>query len=217
MHPTDCPDWEYRRHPNTSATLPQRVANLLISLRTGTLAPRGLCADTRPTHALLFAGLTPQSCAYYAGNYRGSPHRCLQYYPVGVPADPRVGIAPTQVPNAMRRFHSDLSSALGVLDRTHQIPNAQISRELKLFYTVVVCARVFVDLLTIHPYANGNGHIARLLIWSILGTFGWWPNRWPVEPRTKDPAYLTAILAYRNGNPQIMEQFILSCIAAAPP
>jgi Fic family protein len=78
---------------------------------------------------------------------------------------------------------------------------------------VVVACMVFELFLRIHPYANGNGHAARFCTWAILGAFGYWPERWPIEPRPPDPPYTQLLVDYRNGNRVPLERYLLSCIA----
>jgi Fic family protein len=83
--------------------------------------------------------------------------------------------------------------------------------EEKLTYAITFACRVFEEFLRIHPYANGNGHIARFLIWVILGYCGYWPNNWRIEPRP-NPPYNDLIVEYRNGNCEPLEKLILSSL-----
>ena len=93
------------------------------------------------------------------------------------------------------------------------LPSGQLSDEDKALYTVMFACRVFEIFLRVHPYANGNGHVARFLIWSILGRYDYWPQQWPIEPRPPDPPDSQLIVEYRNGNPEPLEQYVLQCIA----
>jgi hypothetical protein len=65
----------------------------------------------------------------------------------------------------------------------------------------------------IHPYANGNGHMARFASWAIVGRYGFWPNpnRWPVEPRPCEP-YVELIKQFRDGNRAPLEHFMLNML-----
>jgi len=174
----------------------------------------GFVSDTRRLHRQLFSELAPNGYNYYSGNYRGSDFRCLKYQPVGIQGDPRVGYPAEDVGAAMRQLEKCLRSGILGLDESFALPKAKLSRQTKLYYLVVFVSRMFVQFLTIHPYVNGNGHIARLMVWAVLGRYGYWPNRWPIEPRTGDPEYVSTIRAYRNGQPQCLEHYILKCIAA---
>lgn len=214
MHPFDCPPWEYRDHPNSSCLIVEKLHNVLVHLRIRRVETLGWVSDTRGLHRQLFSILTPCGYDYYAGNYRGSDFPCLKYRPVGIQGDPRVGYAPEDVGPAMNRLEEDLRSGIIGLDGAFALPNAKLSRQTKLHFLVVFVSRVFVQFLTIHPYINGNGHIARLIVWAVLGRYGYWPKRWPIEPRTRDPEYVGTIRAYRSGQPQRLEYYILKCITA---
>lgn len=216
MHPLDCPPWEYRDHADSSRVIQGHLQKLLVRLRSARTDTLGFVTDTRRLHRRLFLELTPTGYEYYAGNYRGSEFRCLQYCPVAVPGDPSVGHPPEHVSSAMRRLGDDLRSGIAGLDEGFALPNAKVSRQTKLYFLVVFASRMFVHFLTIHPYVNGNGHIARLMVWAVLGRYGYWPKRWPIEPRTGDPEYLRTIRAYRGGQQRELEHYILKCIAAPP-
>jgi len=76
--------------------------------------------------------------------------------------------------------------------------------------TVRIAARLFCDFLTIHPYANGNGHTGRFLVWLVLGRFGYWPKKWHLHPRPNLPGYdySKAIADARSGSPEALEEMI---------
>ncbi len=217
MHPVDCPPWEYRDRPDSSSVIQRRLERVLVDLRSSRGSALGLVSDTRRVHRQLFFELTPKGYDYYAGNYRGSDHRCLKYQHVGIQGDPRVGFRAEHVGQAIKEMQEELRSGIVGLDGAFTLPNAKLSRQKKLHFLVVFVSRMFVHFLTIHPYVNGNGHIARLMVWAVLGRYGYWPKRWPIEPRTGDPEYVETIRAYRNGEPQRLEHFILKCIAAPAP
>lgn len=212
MHFHECPtEWEYGDHPNHHL-LPTRCTGLLIQLRTAQLCTEAISRDSRPAHATLFENMTPPACPYFAGNYRGSNFRCLKYVEVGVAADPRVGVKPDNVATALDNLSETLRTGFGALDAARNIPNARLPVEDKIYYVVTFASRVFVEFLRIHPYVNGNGHIARFLIWAVLGKYGYWPKKWPLNARPPDPPYSEYIKQYRDGNPQLLETFVLKCL-----
>ena len=214
MHPVDCPAWEYRDHSGSSGAIRRQLQRILVHFRSVGSDTLGVVSDTRGLHRQLFKELTPNGHNYYAGNYRGSDFRCLKFYPVSVQGDPRVGYLAEDVHAAMRRLFDVVRLGIVGLNESFALPNAKLSRQTKLHFLVVLVSRMFVQFLTIHPYVNGNGHIARRMVWALLGRFGYWPKQWPIEPRTTEPEYVSTIRAYRSGQPQHLEHYILKCIAA---
>jgi hypothetical protein len=210
MHPPDCPGWEYGTHPNR-AVLPSRVSSFLVALVSGAVDTSAIATDTRLPHERIFTGLTPNGCEYYAGHYRGEPFRCLRLCPVHIPSDPRVGRPPSGVLFLMEELRSEIRAGLAALDA-----NVLLTTEERLKYLVAFASHVFVAFLTIHPFANGNGHAGRLIVWSVLGRYGHWPQpqNWPVEPRPADPPYSKLIVEHRNGNTEPLESFLLQILIA---
>jgi fido (protein-threonine AMPylation protein) len=207
-----CPPWEYKDHPNYQSILRAELAVLLRALRLGNVAIEVEGVETRPVHQRLFARLTPSGHPYFAGHYRGEHFLCLIDYNVSVPGDPVVGVHYTGVQAAMERFGETLLTAAAVLDQSFALPNATLSQEQKLYSAVVVAARAFQEFLTVHPYANGNGHIARFLVWLLLGRYGYWPSNWTIDPRPNITNYAEAISYHRRGDTVPLEHLILQSI-----
>lgn len=193
--------------------LADRVAKLLVRLRSGDIATAEVATDTRRQHGAIFARLTPPGFDYYAGHYRGEKYPCLETYVVGVAGDPRVGSPPQSVAQDMAKFVNDVQASVNALDlaREHRLPPAE-----KLHFIVVVACRLLERFLAVHPYANGNGHMGRFIVWLVLGRYGYWPDDWPVEPRPPDPPYTDCIVQARNGNRAPLEDFVLNCIRGRP-
>lgn len=212
MHPAECPEWEYEGFPNKTAILQHKAAEIFRRLRASPADNQVFISDTRSLHKQLFESLTPASCPYFAGNYRGSDFRCLKYLRVGIRANPRVGVLPHAVLDQMTRLRQETEAAINGLDAGHHLPNSQLDSTQKLAYTVVIVCRLFADFLAVHPYANGNGHAARFFLVGILGRYGYWANGWQVEPRPPDPPYSALIKDYQDGNKEPLERHVLDCI-----
>lgn len=210
MHPSDCPAWDYEDHPEKDQKLPPRVRSLLTRLRSGDLEFESVCGDTRPSHEHFFAGLTPSGYEYFAGHYRGEDFRCLKYYRVMVKGDPHVGHPPESVEAAMLSLHERILEGIEKLDESDRL--SQLKEDEQLLYIVRFASAVFVDFLTVHPYANGNGHMARLIVSTILGQFGHWPSRWTVDPRPAGKPYGEYIFLHRRGETGPLEKYILSML-----
>lgn len=212
-HPRDCPEWEYDAHPDRKVVLKQETQRLIIALRRREIDSRACAADTRQVHRSLFVRLTPHGCEYFAGHYRGEDFRCLRFYVVGIRRDPRVGYAPHLVRGYMAEVEEIVKTAVAGLDAGFELPTAHFADEEKLLYCVAVACRVFEYFLRIHPYVNGNGHAARFIVWALLGRYGYWPVRWPIEPRPPDPPYTNLLEEHRNGNPEPLEKLILAYLS----
>jgi hypothetical protein len=206
MLPQGCEAWEYKDYPGAKERLKERAERILLGLRSGTRSTKDAALETRPSHAELFEGLTPACCSCYAGNYRGSAHRCLKEYPVGIKSDPRVGAPPALVAWHMRAFTAKLSGGLQAIDAGAKSPTLTTS-DRRANAIALACA-LFELFLRIHPYANGNGHAARLLLVAVLGRNGCWPRQFAIDPRPPEPHYSEAIRASRDGNRAVLEQFV---------
>jgi len=206
----NCPEWEYEAHPRRPV-LPSRIAAILRDMATGNVDTLSFAIDSREGHLRVFRGLTPTGCDYYAGHYRGEPFRCLRSYEVKVGGDARVGAPPSAVQWLMRDLNAQIVAGVRAIDANVLLTTAE-----RLRYIVALACRVFQVFLCVHPYANGNGHAGRLILWSMLGRYGHWPRRFTVDPRPPDPPYTELITRHRDGDTVPFEQFMLSMLLPQP-
>jgi fido (protein-threonine AMPylation protein) len=212
MSPDDRVSWDYATHPDYKIILKRKAIDVLVKLRHGEIDGMESAADSRGIHRYLFSELTPPGCDYFAGHYRGEAFPGLKHYVSGVREDSRVGYPPEVVASHMAGVAQTVRFGLQVLDTLHQSPDRQRSRVDRLLDTVAFASRVFEEVLRIHPYANGNGHAARFIVWAILGRYGYWPARFPIDPRPQGNSYYDCIVKYRNGDTQPLERYLLECI-----
>lgn len=212
MHSEDCPNWEYLRHPKRKIILKRKTIDILVQLRTQKLNAILSSQDSRLIHEYLFSELTPPGYDYFAGHYRGEAFKCLKNYKVCIKGDWNVGLAPQFVSVRMRQLAEMITQGIEALDIAHDLPHSKLSQIDKLLNTVVFVCMVFEKVLQVHPYANGNGHAARFIVWAILGRYGYWPKRFPIEPRPSDSDYIHSIIEYRKGNKALLESYLLQCI-----
>jgi fido (protein-threonine AMPylation protein) len=215
MHPpdSDCPAWEYADHPKREVILKERTEDILVQLYQQQLDFVENAADSRAIHGYLFSLLAPREYLYYAGHYRGENFPCLKNYYAGIQVDSSVGFPPFLIEERMEKIAQWVREGMRALDATHQLPDTQVSPEDKLLNTVTFACAIFAEVLRVHPYANGNGHVARFILWCILGKYDYWPKHFPIEPRPNHPQYFWAIGEYLKGNRQPLEDYILLCIA----
>jgi fido (protein-threonine AMPylation protein) len=160
----------------------------LIKLRSGD-PRRALRAaqDTRTLHRNFFDGLTPAGFDYYAGHYRGENFLCLKEYEVRIKNAPRVGHPAAVVPDQMRLMATAVANVAEHCDILYAANSRVVGNAEKLARLVQVVAALFVYFLEIHPYGNGNGHIARFLLITLLCRYGIFPSRWP-PPSSSGPS-----------------------------
>lgn len=202
----DCSNWEYRSHPN-KATVDSFGVAFLVNVRKDPSNYDPFLHDTRDTHGKMFEHVAPTLCPYVAGNYRGADFPCLQMYRVGI--DNQEGILPFGVKYSMQFFHEDLVKDIAAIDAVRSDPDNKIpsaSLDLMLIETL---ALHMVKFLSIHPYANGNGHIGRMLMWIGLSRAKLWPKTWSVNTR---PGWDELIRRHRAGNTKPLVKFVLKSI-----
>jgi hypothetical protein len=208
-----CPNWEYESIVGWNLILTERAKATLVRIRE--LPPERrieLGKDGRPVHAPYFEGLTPAGCEYYAGHYRGEDFICLKNYRVFIQGDPKVGHPPDRVQTDMQTFATDFDQVVSDGDFVWAVNNAVVSPAEKLYRIVQLGVALFVYFLQIHPYANGNGHLARFFLIAFLARYDVYLARWPLHPRPQDPPYSELIKRYRRGDRVSLEHFVLSCI-----
>jgi fido (protein-threonine AMPylation protein) len=208
-HP--CPQgWQYEQHSKRkklAAIVEATLRRLRSKKPSDALAT---ARDSRPIHGELFGEMTPPHFPYFAGHYRGERFRCLETCEVGVPGDARVGAPSVDVLDRMKELSDAITLAVSEADK--MLASTALSEPDRLLHIVGVACLVFDVFLQVHPYANGNGHAARFIMWAILGRYGFWPVRWTVEPRPPDPPYTTLLLRHRAGDRKPLVEYVLNCI-----
>lgn len=210
--PPGCVPWDYSTHPDRPRLLTGRVEQFLRDVRMRGLLTASIASDTRVTHGHFFSGLTPPGIDYYAGHYRGEPLLCLKSYTVGVRGDPSVGFQPSIVLENMARVGRAIDAGVTDLDRVHG--DSSVTDQDRLLRTVRFACAIFELFLRIHPYADGNGHMARVIMIVLLDRYGYRPGRWPIEPRPANPPYGNLIVRYRRGDRVPLEDYMLARISS---
>lgn len=206
FHPGDCPEFEYTDNPRHEQILRSVLPNVIRLF----LAPEAVIfSDTRPAHHLLFVHLCPAGSEYLAGHYRGEDFRCLKFRPVYIASDPRVGYPPALVARSMADLARTIRVELAAIGLANARPIASMPKAERLKNAVALACRIFVQFLTIHPYANGNGHIARFIMIGLMARQGYKLKSFKIHPRPLDPPYSDLIKLYRDGNVEPFERYIL--------
>src|SRR5262249_49619784 len=101
-------------------------------------------------------------------------------------------------------------ASMAAVEVAHEHPPSRLSEGEKMYFSVAFACRLFVEFLIVHPYANGNGHVARWLLTAVLRRHGYRLDNFPLEPRPPDPPYSDLITRYRNGEIELLERYVLS-------
>jgi hypothetical protein len=204
--------WNYASHPNRRKVLRREVDKILTELHSGAIDAANLVADTRPYHRRMFSRLTPPGAQDFARHYRGESIAFLKNYRVGIPGNPFVGCPPTQVRLELQKLDAISQLAIKGLDDTFSSLGATASSESKLIALIKVTARLFGHFLSIHPYADGNGHAGRLIVIALLGRYNFWPTKFSLEPRPPGEAYSDCIRQWQWGNAEPLENLLLEYV-----
>lgn len=203
--------WDYTRHGDWNGLLTARTVQLYSRVLEPQFNPIPVSEDTRPDHRELFVGLTPPDMPEFAGGYRGSQVPYLVRY--CVQAGQISGANPPEVSEAMARLRTKMRGKYRALcELRTTLGEVQFVVELAKFV-----ASVFVAFLTVHPYADGNGHVSRLLVVNFFGPNGLVPLKWRIHPSmTSDPAFLEALREYDRNNFKPLETLLLDYFVSSP-
>jgi hypothetical protein len=207
MDQMKCNNWEYEDHPD-AATVTSRCSDLLAHLYDDPSSFNAFGYCTKVGHKYIFRGVAPKACKYLAGNYRGTMG-CLKNYEVSAGKDSRVGYPSLVVAVSMASFETRLASSFAAYEKLLQNPTVEKNPPLQLVHFLTMVSDFLVLFLSIHPYANGNGHMARLGVLVLLRRYNFWPKNWPLDER---PNYVSHIVEYRNGNKKPLIEFLLKCV-----
>jgi len=204
--------WEYEHHPRRYSVLRSESYGLYLDLIERRIDAKILVSDTRDAHRRLFSKLTPTHQPNLAGHYRGENFPYLKECRVSVPANPSVGCPPHLVNGELYKFNELAQHSIARIDMLTAAPTPLISEGEKFMAIIQCTALLGAYFMAIHPYANGNGHIGRLVMVALLGRYGHWPAELKIDPRPLNPSYSTSIQQHQQGNPRPLEEFLMRSI-----
>jgi len=196
--------FNYKQHnPDYATLLADRSMLLMREMIDPGYDSIAKCSDTRPTHGFLFESLTPQGHEYFAGHYRGENFNSLRTYNVcfGTWLGANYSIVLVNMESFRTLIRSGLRQITGEMGNwTTKV----LAANLTLFL-----ARIFSSFISIHPYADGNGHIARFLVCAASIPKGFVPREWTIHPRPIDDVrYREAYKEYREGREEMLLKLI---------
>lgn len=158
------PDWG-NDSPADEALIAVNVTSVLSAIvaeRASRLPPS--LALAHRWHRTIYRDVPSVPAQHYLGGVRGSSHPDLADYEVGlVDGDGRVhaeAVPAGQVGAQLTRFLRSMTLAVASLDAAVR-PGDQPGDHLQLSSVIELAAIAHGEWVRIHPYANGNGRIAR--------------------------------------------------------
>ena len=190
------PSWQEDNSENLSL-IQSNAAQLIMELRAGA-ADRTL--PTRETlcywHARLYAGCDVP-VAGYLGHFRGDPTvKELLDYEVGLGSRlndgnlEKMGVWARRVSNEIDGVLAGLHAVFAELDALLPVGKPPNTAD-QILEVISFAALAHGEILRVHPFANGNGRIARLLVAFICLRYGV-PMFLHIKPRPETEDYIRA-------------------------
>lgn len=162
-------------------------------------------------HRATYAGVT-LPVAYYAGEIRDTDPAFPELLGYEVAVGTAHGVASPDVPAAMTSFEAGIGAVVGQLDR--QLPVAvRPASPIDLQAVLLAAAIAHGEWIRIHPFANGNGRIARLWANWIGARYGL-PIYVALRPRPAGLLYAGAAAASMRGDHGPMVNVFLDMLTA---
>lgn len=173
-------DWD-----DDSPRLAENLKSLLLTLRNRAVDRAPMAIDNaKAWHTEIMAGLEAPN-PDYIGRFRGEAGLEL----IGVRIGEYEGTPPAQVADELEAFESRLQSAIDFIDA--RVPVNSTPDADTLDAVIDVCGWAHAEWVRIHPFANGNGRIARLWANTIAMRYGL-PPFVRLRPRPEGDAYAAA-------------------------
>jgi fido (protein-threonine AMPylation protein) len=154
-------------------------------------------AAAQQWHRDVYAGV-PLPVDYYAGEVRDSDEQFPELIGYEVRVGQYPGVPSADVPAALKAFEGQLQEVVSAVDSAISGDDGPQSLE-QLLTVVDLCAGAHGRWVQIHPFANGNGRVAR--IWA-----NWCAMRYGLppfvrlRPRPEGFAYALAAFASMTGD-----------------
>jgi fido (protein-threonine AMPylation protein) len=190
------PSW-HEDDPKNLSLIQSNAAQLITELRTTAhertlLTPEELCR----WHARLYAGCDVPAPGYL-GHFRGDPAvKQLIDYEVGLGARlkdgnlEKMGVWASRVNDEMAAVLTGLNAVFSDLDARLLVGKSPSTAD-QILQVISFAALAHGEFLRVHPFANGNGRIARLLVAFICLRYGV-PMFLHIKPRPESDDYLRA-------------------------
>jgi len=210
LRPADCPKWEDDKDSALPGIALAAQSFAKFAERQNPKQHILTHGDIKVWHHRLFENTVPKS--YYAGYYRGvdPKHPCLE---ADVRVGPNIGTPANDVERQMKEFSDELGRAINKVD---QFCSSQRPMADRIKAAARIAAFAGGSIIKIHPFINGNGRMARLVMNFFLHRYldiAIFAINRPKDPFS--PTYEEASeVAMRDGNFAILYQYLIGSIAS---
>jgi len=199
----------------------QIAANIrAVAARIYTDAPRRerpSIATAQDWHRAVYAGVS-LPVPYYAGEVRDSDPRFPELIDYEVQIGRLRGVPAARVPDELEVLQTRARSAVAGPDGAVSAGRVPVT-PLELRSVLLLAANLHGEWVRIHPFANGNGRIARLWVIWVAARYGL-PPFIALKPRPAGVPYAAAALASMSGRHALMATVLgqmLDDYLASPP
>lgn len=199
-----CDNWDYEDHENRHLVT-KACHDIQVRVSSNFSEIKEVMKLTRPYHHEIFKCVVPDDKEAYAGNYRGSDYPYLKYYNVCIGS--HIGEEAARVHQTMQSFHTLLAAAISDFESK----TTQFSQKKRVVIYARLISHFVVTFLSIHPYANGNGHISRLIAWALFSYKGFNVINWDLDKRPDRP-FDDFIAMYQQGRKEAMVIYFLTLL-----
>jgi fido (protein-threonine AMPylation protein) len=148
--------------------------------------------------------------AYYAGEVRDSDPAYPELIDYEVAVGTAVGVPATDVPDALIRYEAAMQAVVARMDGVIAAGSRPTSTA-DLYAVLEVAALAHGEWVRIHPFANGNGRVARLWVNWVAVRYGL-PFFLSLRPRPAALIYAAAAAASMRGDHQPMVVALLTLL-----
>jgi fido (protein-threonine AMPylation protein) len=151
--------------------------------------------------------------SYYAGEVRDTDPRFPELIGYEVAIGSQRGVPSADVPAALHEFEQAMQAATSAVDAA--LPKGAPARTARQLVGVVqLASQAHGEWIRIHPFANGNGRIARLWVAWLSARYGL-PLLLQLKPRPAGAAYAFAATASMRGDHRPMQLYLGDVLARA--
>jgi fido (protein-threonine AMPylation protein) len=148
--------------------------------------------------------------AYYAGEVRDSDPAHPELIDYEVAVGTAVGVPATDVPDALIRYEAAMQAVVARMDGVIAAGSRPTSTA-DLYAVLEVAALAHGEWVRMHPFANGNGRVARLWVNWVAVRYGL-PFFLSLRPRPAALIYAAAAAASMRGDHQPMVVALLTLL-----